>query len=153
MDLEQLKTEHKELYDQIVETAKAEGLALGIGQERSRVIEILEADASPDVTLTAITNGIDSGDAYKEFYLAERKNRQKKLDELEKNATPPQGQDESTDETGTNEKVGFMVLAKELQEKEKLSTGAAMKKAVRLYPAEHKAFLLENKKSRDDGRD
>jgi hypothetical protein len=153
MDLEQFKTDHRELYDQIVEAAKAEGIALGIGQERSRVLEIFEAEASGDATLTAIKNGLEAGDAYKEFYLAEKMNRQNKLNELEQDATPPQGQDENGDGSGDQEKLGFMALMKELQAKEKISTVAAMKKAVRLYPAEHKAFLLENKKNRDDGRD
>lgn len=153
MNLDDLKQDHPELFEEVTQAAKAEGITLGIGQERARVTEILEADAPKEVTLKAIENGTEAGEAYKEFYIAEKQNRGKGLQELENEATPPQGQEASPDGSGDESPKAFMELAKEIQENEKISSTAAMKKAVRLYPEEHKQFLKQNRKTRDDGRD
>lgn len=141
MDIETLKEEDRSVYDEILKLGKEEGLHLGIGQERSRVIEILEAKGNGEATVKAIKDGLDVGDAYKEFFLAEKQKRVKALDELENGATEPQGQIETVDGTGDETIIDFMEKVREIKLAEKISTVDAMKKAVRQYPDEHKAFI------------
>ncbi len=147
MNLHELKEKHPDLVKQIeTETLAAtptydDGREDGVKAERMRVIEIMEAEADSAKTLTAIKDGTLSVDAYKEFFLAGKKNRADKLEKLEGEATKSQGH-ESDPVTGK----GFMVQVDEYKAAHSCDLTAAMKAIIKIDPAAHEAYLAENNK-------
>ena len=152
LTLEDIQTENPELLESIREEARAEGVQAGIDQERGRTVEILEAGADPDATLTAIKDGVPAGDAYKSFFMAEKDKRDKGLAQLKEQATETQGQDGSGDGSGDGKEKDFMTIAKEIKERDQVSMSVAMKTAVRENPEAHRQFLADNRKVSEDGR-
>lgn len=69
--------------------------------ERDRVTAILEADGDNDVAMTAIKDGTPAAEVFKAFFEAEKQKRADGLQELEDEATPPQGQDDAGDIVAT----------------------------------------------------
>jgi hypothetical protein len=151
MNLEQLKKDHLELFEEVQQS----GVVIGIGQERARVTQILEAGGDADVTVQLINDGTEPADAFKAFFEAEKQKRGKGLNELEAGATPPQGQDLGQGDgtgSGDGDQREFMEIAREIKDRDKCTMAVAMKKAVREYPDAHKKFLQANHKAEDDGR-
>jgi len=89
--LEKFKTEARQ-------EGHVEGVKEGTTTERTRVTEILGADADPVETKKAIEEGTAADAAYKQFYTAEREKRALGLKGLETEATKPVGQEELTAE-------------------------------------------------------
>jgi len=85
--LEKFKTEARQ-------EGHNEGTKEGTTAERTRVTEILGADADPVETKKAIEEGTAADAAYKQFYTAEREKRALGLKGLETEATKPVGQEE-----------------------------------------------------------
>lgn len=135
MNLEELKKDHPEIFAAARKEGYDDGVTAGIAQERARVTEIMEADAAEDATMTAIKNGTEVSDAYKDFFEAERKHRKDGLDALANQATPPQGQDNAADGPGDGEaslSADKIVAkrAKEVMEEKGISIEQATKKAL-----------------------
>lgn len=91
MDIKEMKEKHPDVVKEIFGEAYDQGIADGIEKERGRVVEILDADADPAHTRTAIADGTDAGAAYKSFFEAEKAKRADGLIQLESEATPHQG--------------------------------------------------------------
>ena len=70
------------------------GITDGTVAERARVMEILEADADPQQTRTAIKDGIAANAAFKSFYEAEKSKRAQGLTNMETEATETAGVEE-----------------------------------------------------------
>lgn len=96
MDLTTLQKDHPDLYAQVVDIGKAEAskglseqIQVAVGEERTRVTEILKAQGDASETLKAVESGMSVGDAYKGFYLAEKNNRSEGLNAMAAEATKP----------------------------------------------------------------
>lgn len=102
---ELLKSEAPELLAEIEDKAFQSGREMGRDEERLRVTELLDAEADEVETRKAIDSGMDSAQAYKQFYQAEKTKRAEGLVELEAEATLPQGQDEPVEQEPEPEKT------------------------------------------------
>jgi signal peptide peptidase SppA len=112
MDLQTLQEKHPDLFDQVkamgreevtleemlqqhpeaAENLRAEGRTEGVGQERARVVEILEADGPADLTLAAVQEGQAPKEALKAFWASRDQLKAQALDNLKKAATAGAGQ-------------------------------------------------------------
>ena len=96
--METLKETAPDLLAQIENDAFTAGSEAGITDgtvaERARVMEILEADADPQQTRTAIKDGIAANAAFKSFYEAEKSKRAQGLNNMETEATETAGVEE-----------------------------------------------------------
>lgn len=96
MDINALQKDHPDLYAQVLEIGKAEAskdlgvkIQAAVGEERTRVTEILKAEGNQAETLKAVESGMSVGDAYKGFYMAEKNNRSTGLQGMAAEATKP----------------------------------------------------------------
>ena len=100
LTIDLLKSEAPDLLAQIENDAFTAGSEAGItdgtAAERARVMEILEADADPQQTRTAIKDGIEANAAFKSFYEAEKSKRAQGLQSMADDATEPAGVEEPT---------------------------------------------------------
>jgi uncharacterized protein YoaH (UPF0181 family) len=136
--LQQLEAEAPELLKEIRGSARSEGLAAGQVEgaaiERARVVEILEADGDRAVTLEAVKAGTSAGDAFKQFFRAEKDGRDRALEEMRKNAPPSMGQKPPA------EGQDFEAKVKEYQAAGK-TQGQAIKLAAKEFPELHQAYI------------
>ena len=103
--LELFKEKAPELLAEIEDKAFQSGREMGREEERLRVTELLEADADFDETKKAIDSGIDSAEAYKVFYKAEKAKRAEGLAKMAEEATQSQGQEEPAEEQPKEDKT------------------------------------------------
>lgn len=96
MDITALQKDHPDLYAQVLEIGKAEAskglsekIQAAVGEERTRVTEILKAEGNQAETLKAVESGMSVGDAYKGFYMAEKNSRSAGLQGMAAEATKP----------------------------------------------------------------
>ncbi|MBT8365119.1 MAG: hypothetical protein KJP23_10465 [Deltaproteobacteria bacterium] len=87
MDLEKLKKDHPDIYNEVLLLGKKEGVT----EERVRVVEIINADADQLTTKKVIEDGVAASDAYKLFFKAEREKKSLGLKNLEAEATSSVG--------------------------------------------------------------
>jgi len=127
--IETLTTEAPELLSQIQNDAKKAGVKEGVELERKRVVEILGADADAEMTSKAIEDGTEATAAYKLFYEAEKANRAKGLEEMEKDATESMGagDPDMKDEDTRPVDQQLAEKARELAEEKGISISAATK--------------------------
>ena len=85
------------------EAGITDGMVDGTVAERARVMEILEADADPQQTRTAIKDGIAANAAFKSFYEAEKSKRAQGLTNMETEATEPAGVEEPAGDAPDNQ--------------------------------------------------
>lgn len=96
MDITALQKDHPDLYAQVFEMGKAEAskglsekIQAAVGEERTRVTEILKAEGNQAETLKAVESGMSVGEAYKGFYMAEKNSRSAGLQGMAAEATKP----------------------------------------------------------------
>jgi hypothetical protein len=87
MNLEQLKKDHLELFEEVQQS----GVVIGIGQERARVTQILEAGGDADVTVQLINDGTEPADAFKAFFEAEKTEAREGLERVGSGGDPSSG--------------------------------------------------------------
>lgn len=94
--IEQLERDAPELLQRIREEARESGLAAGkdegVQAERSRVMEILEADGDPEASRKAISDGTSAAETFKLLFQAEKGKKATALAEMERAAPDHMGQ-------------------------------------------------------------
>lgn len=159
LTIENLKSEHKDLYDEAFEAGRASvdvnaltseaeekgydrGYAQGVEDERSRVVSLLEAEADAEATQRCIREGTSVEAAYRAFYEAERLRKVKALEAMEREAPPAMGERPESGDADT-------FLAKVAgYEASGLSRAKAMRKARKEYPELHKEWIAEVNQNR-----
>jgi capsid assembly protease len=151
MDVKTLKEQHPETFDQIFKSGQAQGegdLTLkvetakteAVNKERSRVKEILEAKADPEVTMKAIVDGTPSADAYRAFYQAEKNKREAGLNSMRSSAPKSVGAEQPQNPTNQAEADGFLAKVAELEASGK-TKAEAVRETVAKHPNLHQAYL------------
>ena len=150
--LEQLQDERADLcvaiekaaVEAATEKIQAEATETAISAERSRIIEILEAEGDQAVTLSSIKAGTPSADVYKAFFKASkdqridaRTNLQKSLEADVAGAT---GQAKAAGET-----PAFMATVDAYQKEKGCTRTQALSACAAEYPAEHRTWLDSQK--------
>jgi len=158
MDREMLKQDHPEVYAEIetevmeklvwedVKTRFAGDLQAeletarsgGVEDERGRCVGLLDAQADPEATRAAISDGTPVADAYKGFYEAERQSRTKLLADTQISMEPQvlaQGRAKDSDT------ADFMGMVQAYQAEHKCGLGTAVKKVSAAHPEIHQAWL------------
>jgi len=148
MNLEELKKEHPELIEKAENAAYSrgydDGRKDGEESERMRVVEILEADADGEMTLTAIKEGTPAHEAYKAFYMAEKKRKEDGLNQLEAQAPKPVGtetpSEPETPKPGDVE-AKLKARASEIVKEKSCTLEAAFSQALRENPKAAEEYL------------
>lgn len=147
-NLETLAKEAPELLKDI----RDEAFYLGAQAERDRVLDILKADGDKAVTQTAIETGTQASEAFKLFYEALKQKKKDGLENLEKEATQPAGQDQLEEEYDDPDKKDtrpadkkLASMAAKLAREEEISLAKAMEKVYRQNPDLVKEWNAEHK--------
>lgn len=139
MNLTEIKKDFPELYTEIQDEARDEGQQAGKAEgqetERTRVMEILKADAVFETTKKAIEDGISADAAFKLFYEAEKEKRARGLEELNENAPKPAGQEDpppAPDEEDPDKQMALK--ARDMAQEKGINIAEAMKQVARENP-------------------
>lgn len=140
LTLKQLEAEAPELLQEIREAARGEGMLAGRDEgaaaERTRVLEILEADGDLEVSLKAIKEGTAAAETFKLLYQAERGKRRDMLTKLEEEAPASMGQapPKPPETTAENPDQKLAKLAQDLAREKKISLDEAMLQVAQEHP-------------------
>ncbi|NMC75599.1 MAG: signal peptide peptidase SppA [Geobacteraceae bacterium] len=154
MTQEDLKLENPELHGKIfkegadsmlpvMEAEKEKAFQDGVQTERARVVEILEADGDPEVTRTAIREGMASEQAFKLFFKAEKETREKAIRDYHDSLSESAGHQAS--EKNVDNGAGFMAEADKVQAERKCKRSEALSIVARRSPELHVAYLASLK--------
>jgi len=142
MDIKTLTEKHPELVAEIDKTAFSRGYddghKDGVNAERTRVLEILEADAPAEETHAAVKDGTPAPEAYKAFYMAEKKKKADALDEMRAAApdfagTEPPKEPEAKTKLSPDQELSKR--ASEMMQKEQVSYDVASRRILASDPA------------------
>jgi hypothetical protein len=148
MNLEDLKTKHPDLYQEVfslgagsvdIQKLQAEAKIEGINEERERVGKILEAQADAEMTRKAIAECATVEAAGWMFFEAEKTNRTKKLEEMQ--AVKPESAGQRARESELSDKNDFVKLRDAYQAEHKCGLGTATAAVAKQYPDIHKAWI------------
>ena len=134
LDAATLRQERPDLCEAIEKDAHAKG----VQEERARVVEILEAEGDAKITLQAIKDGIPASEAYKQFYLAAKQEREEGLKEMQEalsDSAGAEGKDKKTPEKD------FMALVDEYQKSHECTRTQALSAIAANHPDLHQAYL------------
>lgn len=147
MDAKAIKEQYPEGYQEIlelgmrsvdVETIRAGAKEDGIGQERSRVLEILDADGDPAVTRDAIQDGRSPDSTKAAFFHAEKQKRTEALKSFSENSPESAGHGAQPKQQAES---GFMALVDAYQAEKQCSRTDALKAMVAKYPEIYSAWM------------
>lgn len=119
------------------------GFCEGTAAERTRVVEILKAEAGAAVTRKAIEEGTGAEAAYKLFYEAVRGEKAARLAELQADATAAVGAVAPADEQGEKD---FEALVTEEMAAGGCKKSVAMRVVMKRNPEEHAAWLKKQQR-------
>lgn len=154
MTQEDLKLENPELHGKIfkegadsmlpvMEAEKEKAFQDGVQTERARVVEILEADGDPEVTRTAIREGMASEQAFKLFFKAEKETREKAIRDYHDSLSESAGHQAS--EKNVDNGAGFMAEVDKVQAERKCKRSEALSIVARRSPELHVAYIASLK--------
>ncbi len=118
----------------------------GETRERARVMEMLEYEGDPAITLAAIKDGKTFAEMVKVDRLAEKEGREKALSDLKNKATAPLGQSPGGGASGGGE--NFEAKVQQLMESQKLSRAKATIKAAQDFPQLHADYIARQNQAK-----
>lgn len=147
MDIKALNEKYPELVKEIESGAHSRGYddghADGVKTERVRAVEIMEAGADAEETLAAVKAGTPAPEAYKAFFLAEKKKKADALEEM-RTAAPPFAGSEPPKEPEAEKQVApdrrIFKKAAEIAKTENVSMEQATVLAMARDPELNKAY-------------
>jgi vacuolar-type H+-ATPase subunit H len=113
-----------------------EGRELGIQDERSRVLKIIQADGDRELTLAAVEDGSTVETAFSLFLQAEKDRKTAALEKMRQEAPVSMGQGQPDKVTGD-----FEGKVKEIMAGESKSRAEAIKLAAGRFPDLHQAYI------------
>lgn len=146
--LEELQNERPDLCTAIENAAvdaatkdiQTEAAEKAVTTERSRIVEILEADGDNEVTMAAIKEGTPAADVYKAFFKASQQQRtdarEKLKSSLESDLAGATGK-----ATASGETPAFLGLVEAYQKENGCSRTAALSACAAKYSEEHRTWL------------
>jgi signal peptide peptidase SppA len=142
--LEELQADRPDLCIAIenaaVDAASADIKEKATSDERSRIMEILEANGDHDVTMAAIREGTPAADVYKEFFKASQKHQTEAREKLQTSLSNDVAGAVGI-EKASNEKPAFMVRVDAYQKETGCTRREALSACVAKYPEEHRTWL------------